>query len=77
MKTQKATFLLFQSRKYGKGGVFKKGEYPVNYFHTNLPFPVLFFSEWFLCVFYLLTPYLLIFFVFHVKNLTLLNLIGR
>ena len=46
----------------------------ISYFHTNLPFPVLPFSECLVCVsvclFCLFTPFLLLF-VFHRKNLVL------
>ena len=74
----------FSSHKNGEIG--KIGEVVlkrsgITYFHTNLPFPVLPFSECLVCVsvclFCLFTPFLSLLFVFHRKNLVLQHLINK
>ena len=61
-------------------GCFKKGR-GITYFHTNWPFPILYFSECVVCecVFYTISINIIstIPVVFHGKNLVLLNLINR
>ena len=63
---------------FGKiGGCFKKRGWPITFFTLTIPFQSYLWQckWWFL--FCLFTPYVSVFFVLHVKNLFLLNLINK